>query len=478
MSADARELMIQFADKYLQPYSIKTKATGDELIPSVCPFCKGGSSGKDHGTFALSLDKGLFVCKRGNCGRHGFFSQLAKEIAGEDIRLPGMKSSSHKVSKSSSEPAYVLPQVTMNPPTAQIYDYFERRGISEATVDYFRLGSDESGLIIFPFYERGALTFIKYRRPWKPTPDELRVKGKEWQVPDTKQILFNMDNIDPKEPVYLTEGMIDAMALYEAGIHNVISVPSGASNMNWIQTCWDWLEKVEQFVLFGDSDEPGREMCSKVAKRLGEYRCKIVTSYPEIPDGGGACCKDADEILVRLGPFELLEAAESAEEIEIQGLIDIGDITAVDPTQIPRISTKIPRLDECLGGWTEGSVVVVSGESGQGKSTFTSQLLLTAIQAGHKICAYSGELSKEKFLLWLSFQAAGYQYIGLKQDPVLKKPVPYISPEVQSRIQKWLKGRAFLYDNKVVHSNTQAAQIIELFTIAAKRYGCSVFLVD
>lgn len=478
MSKDARELMIQFADKYLAPYTIKTKATGDELIPSVCPFCKGGSSGKDHGTFALSLDKGLFVCKRGNCGRHGFFSQLAKEIAGEDIRLPGMKSSSHKVSKSSSEPAYVLPQVTINPPTAQIYDYFERRGISEATVDYFRLGSDESGMIIFPFYERGVLTYIKYRRPWRPTPDELRVRGKEWQVPDTKQILFNMDNIDPKEPVYLTEGMIDAMALYEAGVHNVISVPGGASNMNWIQTCWDWLEKVEQFVLFGDSDEPGREMCSKVAKRLGEYRCKIVTSYPEIPDGGGACCKDADEILVRLGPFELLESAESAEEIPTRGLLNLADVEDEDPANIPSIKTGIPELDQCTGGLTEGGVTILSGKTGDGKSTLSGLLLLSAIDQGHNVCAYSGELRASRFKNWIDLQAAGSDWIGLRYNKVKGIQVPVIDPAALKRIHRWYDQKFFLFDNNEIFEMNQAEAIIEVFTMALRKNNASVFLID
>lgn len=479
LNEKSRELIIQFADRYLAPYQIKSKAGGDELIPQICPFCKGGSSGKDYHTFALSLDKGLYVCKRGSCGRHGRFSDLAKEVANEDIRLPSSRESPPSGrSSAESGTSYVLPQIELLPPTDQIYDYFHRRGISKETVDYFRIQSDAAGMIVFPFYERGSLIYVKYRRPWKPTPEELRIRGKEWQYPGTKPILFNLDGIDYTQRVYLTEGMIDAMALYEAGIHNVVSVPGGCDNMNWIANNWDVLEKIQQFVLFGDNDPPGRKMVQNLAKRLGEYRCLVVSSYPEIPNQPGQTCKDADEILVRLGEFELLDAAESAEEMEVRGLIDVGDIKPVDPTTIPRISTRIPKLDECLGGWCASSVVVLSGESGQGKSTLASQLLLTAVQAGHHVCAYSGELPKEKFLLWLSFQAAGYEYIGLKRDPILQKNVPYIPEEVQSRIQHWLKNRMFLYDNKAMFENSQAESIIELFTVAAKKYGCSVFLVD
>ena len=477
LDSQAREIMIRFADAHLQPYRIKNKASGDELIPTVCPFCKGGSSGDRH-TFALSLEKGLYVCKRGNCGRHGYFDQLAKELTGEDIHLPQSRSTvKHKV-QTSDEQHFALPQITIYPPTPQIYAYFQSRGISKETVDAMKVGADSSGMIVFPFYERGSLIYVKYRRPWKPTPDELRVRGKEWQVPDTKPILFNLDNIDPFQPVYLTEGMVDAMALYEAGIHNVVSVPGGSDNQHWIEHCWDQLEKVQEFVLFGDNDPPGREMVSRVSKRLGEYRCKVINEYPEIPGSNGAYCKDADEILVRLGEFELLDTAENAEEIEIKGLIDVGDIVPVDPTTIPRISTKIPKLDYCIGGLMESSVLVVTGESGQGKSSFVSQLVLTAVEAKHKVCMYSGELPKEKVLLWLSYQAAGYQYVGLKHDAFLNKDVPFVSADVQARVQQWLRGNVYLYNNKEVYEKSRAESIMDLFTVAAKRYACSLYIVD
>ena len=479
MNADARDLMIQFANQYLQPYSIKTKANGDEIIPALCPFCKGGSSSKDRHTFALSLEKGLYVCKRGSCGRHGFFSQLAKEIAGEDITLPGDHASSRKIkTKSVAEANYVLPQIQINPPTDMIYGYFEKRGISRETVDVFRIGSDDSGMIIFPFYERDTLTFVKYRRPWKPTPDELRIKGKEWQIPDTKPLLFNLDGIDITEPVYITEGMIDAMALYEAGIHNVVSVPSGSSNLTWIQTCWDTLEKIDQFVLFGDSDQPGREMIDKVSKRLGEYRCKVVNSYPEIPGSGGAQCKDADEILVRLGSFELLEAAESADDIPTRGLLNLADVQDEDPSSIPSIQTGIPELDRCTGGLTEGGITILTGKTGDGKSTLSGLLLLSAISQGRSVCAYSGELRASRFKNWIDLQAAGSKWISLKHNKVKGIQVPVVDPGALKRIHEWYNDKFFLFDNNEMFDMSQADALIEVFTTALRKHDCGVFLVD
>jgi twinkle protein len=477
LTDQARDLMLQFADAHLAPYKLKSGSGGEKIIPQLCPYCHGGSSGKDTNTFALSIDKGVFVCKRGSCGRHGRFETLAKEIAGETVHLPS-DGSQKRSAHIDAEPSYVLPVVSTHPPTPQIYEYFQKRGISQETVDYFRIASSDDGMIVFPFYDHSVLTYVKFRRPWKPTPEELRLKGKEWQVSNTRQILFNLDSIDYSQPVYLTEGMIDAMALYQVGIHNVVSVPSGCDNMNWIQNCWDTLEKIKQFILFGDADAPGQRMIQELTKRLGEYRCKVITQYPDNPKQPGVKCKDADEILVRLGEFELLDTVESAEDVEVKGLIDIGDIEPVDTTTLPRISTKIPRLDECIGGLMEGSVLLISGASGRGKSTFASQLLLSAVQAGHICCAYSGELPKEKFCLWMYYQAAGYQYIGLKYDKFYGHEVPHLDGKICKRIQQWLKHKVYIYDNKLLCDKSRAESILELFTVAVKKNNCSVFLCD
>ena len=104
--------------------------------------------------------------------------------------------------------------------------------------------------------------------------------------------------------------------------------------------------------------------------------------------------------------------------------------------------------------------------------------MLSAIENGHRVCAYSGELSKEKFLSWLSFQCAGPKYVTIKYDNFLKKNIPYVPPDVQQRIQQYMKGKIFLYDNKEIFQKTQAESIIEMFTLAVRRHSCDFFVVD
>lgn len=469
LDADQRQKLIDFADLHFGEYSIKTSGTDEKLIPELCPLCHGGSHGKDKRTFVLFLNNATFVCKRGSCGRHGRFEELAKELANEDVKL------NRTGFTKKSEKQYVLPSSEVFPPTEEIYKYFELRKISRGTVDKLKIGSDKNGNIVFRFYWNGEEIFRKYRPPHKVGPNEQ----KEWQDSGTQSILFNMDEVVFSQPLVITEGMLDAMSLYEAGIRNVVSVPSGCSNMDWIQNCWQFLDKVRTFILFGDSDLPGRQAVETWAKKLGEYRCLIVRDYPQIPGTDPPkYCKDANEILYRFGESMLIEMVESAEDIQMRGLIDVGDIIPYDPTTIPRISSGIPTLDQCIGGFMEGGVSILSGVSGGGKSTLANQFILSAIESGHCVCAYSGELTKEKFLNWLSMSACGSEFMGLKYDNFLNKNVPFIPAEVQQRIQAWLKSKLFLYDNKEVFTKSQSESILDMFALAARRNNCSLFVVD
>ena len=458
--------MIELADKYMVPYKIRHTAHGDELVPSLCPFCKGGSSGKDTDTFALSLEKGIFVCKRGSCGKRGRFEDLAEHFH-ETVKAA--RPASEKKSQ-----IFVLPDTKLLPPTEKIYEYFESRKISRKTVDVFRVASDDKGMIVFPFYENGVNVFEKFRRPWKPTEDEKKMK--EWRFPGAKPVLFGMDACSFSLPLVITEGQIDAMSLYEAGITNVVSVPSGCDDLSWIEHCWDWLERFKTIILFGDSDEPGRKMVAALTKRLDESRCRVVEEYPD--NGHGGICKDANEILFRFGDFELIDMVENAREIPVKGLLDLSTIPPYDPTTVPRIKTMIPDLDAAIGGLVEGGVTVLTGKAGDGKSTLTGLLLLNGIEQGYNVCAYSGELPKEKFQEWINLQCAGSDYIGLKYDPIRDEQIPYIAYPVQRRLMDYYAGRFFLFDNNEIFEHNQADSILDVFTMAVRRYGCKLFLVD
>lgn len=469
LSDEAQQRIIAFADEHFGEYKTRKGKDGLQLIPKLCPLCHGGSH-HDEYTFTINVDRGLFVCKRGSCGQRGRFEELAEAMGQSPISL-GREEGPMEAVRTTQ---YVLPTTPTKDMTPEIIEYFAKRCISKETLDAYKIRSDMEGNIVFPFYQNGEDVFEKYRVPHKPLPG----RPKEWRSVGAKPILFGMDMCVFSKPLFITEGQIDAMSLYEAGISNVVSVPSGCEDLNWIELCWDWLEKFKTIVLFGDNDDPGRKMVKTLAKRLDESRCQIVEEYPDRPEPYSGQCKDANEILFFCGPFALMDTALHAKEVPIRGLLDLANIPPVDPTTVPRIKTNIPKLDETIGGLLEGGITVVLGKAGSGKSVLSNLIALNAIEDGHTVCVYTGEFRANRFQYWMNLQAAGSEYITLKYDPVKGKQVPVLPWTTQEHIMEWYRGKLLLYDNDEIFSCDQGDAIIEVFTMAIRRHGASLLICD
>lgn len=459
--------ILKFCDKHIGEYRIRN----GQAVAKYCPFCNGGGSG-DTETFAIGLHNGAFSCLRGGCGRTGSFRELCEFFGERPAHMVSMPVSRAKK-------LYVLPNPSeFNPVTEEIVNYFASRKISKETISAFKICSDKNGNIVFPFYRSGQLTYVKYRRPRKHKKED---GPKEWGMSNTEPILFGMDLASFNQPLYITEGQLDAMSLYEAGVTNVVSVPCGCNNLEFITLCWDWLEKFQQIVLFGDSDEPGIEMVTTLMRRLGEDRCMIAPEYPELLINGepaGRPCKDANEILFSYGKEGLKTIADSCEPAPIKGILNLADVTIVDPSVKPRVFTRIPSLDHAIGGLAEGSVTIFSGKRGEGKSTVGGQLLLNAIQQEYPVCAYSGELPAPTFLNWIMLQATENKYIAAKTDTRTGKNYATVPYEVQRRIKEWINNKFFLFDNNYAPEIPQDEAIIRAFKLCARKHGCKVFLVD
>ena len=487
--SDIGNTIMNFAEKHLGEFKIR----GGELIPRFCPFCHGGDM-NDAETFSISLYNGAWNCKRGSCNKAGGFKELADEFGfrfDDTINLQSVKMKRKREYRK-------LDESILHPITDEIVQYFALRRLSEETINHYGICSDRMGNIVFPFYRDGELVYVKYRKPAKYTGEPVPViengepvmkdgkpvmkrPPKEWQEANTEQILFGMDQCDFSKPLVITEGELDAMSLHEAGIDNAVSVPGGCSNFDWVESCYDWLENFKQIILFGDSDECGQNMVNILQKRLGEERCLIPDRYPQLVVNGNDAhriCKDANEILFAYGPKVLNDIVHECKNVPIKGILNLADVPFIDPTTVPRIFTRIPALDNMIGGLAEGGVTVFSGKRGEGKSTLNGQLCLNAIQQGYSVCAYSGELSAYKFLEWIMLQASESNLVDSKTDIRSGKVYPVIPDKNQQRIKQWIDGKFFLFDNAVVNDCSQQDAILKVFEICAKKYGCKMFVVD
>lgn len=443
---------IEFADKYLHPYRI----SGDEIIPKYCPFCRGGDN-RDTETFALNIEKRTYNCKRGKCQAVGTYRQLLRHF-GEDVDTP------RSPNREWTRPApkrYEPPKTRPTAPSQKVVEYLKSRGFRPETWQKRGVGEHE-GNIAFPYYENGKLVLMKFRAPRKPKPGE----PKAWREKGGKAVFWGMDLCDPRKPLVITEGEMDALALEEAGVPNAVSLPSGAEDLSCVENCWEWLEQFDTIFIWPDNDEAGIECCRKLVAKLGEWRCWVIHSNR----------KDANEVLLLDGPEAVREAVYNAKEVPKAGLIRLADVQVYDPESHPRVLSSVPAINDEIGGYVLGQLSVWTGTNGSGKSTFLGQELLYAVDQGFKVCAYSGELPGGLFRFWIDLQAAGPNYVVGRQDPKTGYVYYKADPEVVPIIREWYRDDFFLYDHQ--NHGVTPDSLLDVFEYAARRYNCKVFLVD
>lgn len=442
-----REDAFRFADMV---YGGK-KQKGDELEFQFCPYCKGGSR-KDKGTFSINLNTGQFECKRSSCSARGNMLSLSRDfgfsVSEEIDRYYNINDYNGKFKK--FKEAHIQSK-------DGAVKYMAERGISEDICRKYEITTKEGqdNVLVFPFKnETGELKFIKYR-------NLDFVKGqsagsKEWCEAKCMPILFGMNHCDDFEELVITEGQIDSLSLAEAGIKNAVSVPTGKNGFTWIPHCWDWLIQFKSLVIFGDNENGQITLSDTLSKRFPN-KVRIVNSE----DYKG--CKDANEILQNYGKQALVDAVAKAKEVPSKQIKSLADVEAVDILNSESIKTNIPALDILLsGGMHLGQLILLSGERGDGKSTFMSQLIVEATEQGYVSFVYSGELMDYYFKRWIDMQIAGRKELP---NPVINK------------LNDWYRNKIFLYDNNVVEDE-EMEELLTVVETAIQKHDAKLICID
>lgn len=108
------------------------------------------------------------------------------------------------------------------------------------------------------------------------------------------------------------------------------------------------------------------------------------------------------------------------------------------------IRTGINKIDKALCGLEKGKLSIISGLRAAAKSTLLGELMLNAIEDGHVVVAYSGELSDTSFMNWMYFQAAGKD--NVKPSAKYENGF-YVLMETKQKIAKWMGSKLWLYNN-------------------------------
>ena len=155
-------------------------------------------------------------------------------------------------------------------------------------------------------------------------------------------------------------------------------------------------------------------------------------------------------------------------------------ITTLDKVQIVDIHTveKIPTgfkaIDNKLLGFVMGSLNVITGYNGNGKSTFLNQMCIAeSLSHGYKVFAYSPELTNSNLKSWLYPTIANDEhfinksYKGNKYRTLGNVGIKYID--------EWIKDKLFIYTDDSITSNEK--QLLQDMNNLAVQ-GVKVFIID
>ena len=344
-------------------------------------------------------------------------------------------------------------------------EYINKRCISENTLKYADLKEDDKGNIVFVYKnELGEHITNKYRPARKINKDKKELKM--WFEKETNiNTLYLMDKADITKPLVICEGEFDALSLIEAGYKNAVSVPTGCRSTEWITTNWTWLEQFEEIILWYDNDEAGKEGVKEVFNRLPNKVVKVV--YSDI-------CNDINELLFKYGKLAVLKQLEKASIPLVDGVKSTKQISTFNIYEAETIQLGINKIDDNIIGLPLGSLNVITGRTGEGKSTILNQFFIgESIRQGYKVFLFSGELTESNAKGWLLDTLANKEDL---LEFTSKKGYKYkkLSSSAVSRIDDFLEDKFYLYTEEDYSINA----IISKMEIMAKRYGVKVFCID
>lgn len=272
-----------------------------------------------------------------------------------------------------------------------------------------------------------------------------------------KPILFGIFQCVNYKQLIITEGQIDALSVAECGLINAVSVPNGANGFTWIPHCWDWVNKFEEIVVFGDCERGEITLLETIKTRFSRSHIKAVrvADYKD--------CKDANELLQKHGKDAVINAIVNAQDVTSDGIKRAELVERLNYRDIPAFSTGVKELNNAMeGGLREGDMLIVSGERGDGKSTFVSQMACFMLNnADAKIFMYSGELVDSQVMEWLHSQLAGSKQYDA---------------EILNKMREWYAGRLFIYDNEYVTDDDN--DVYNRCVTAIQKYGCNIIILD
>ena len=331
---------------------------------------------------------------------------------------------------------------------------------------------------MFNYYDANdVLCLVKYRPSHKINKAAGEIKAWCQKDADTTPLLFNMNRVNTTAPLLVCEGEIDCMAAIEAGFTNAVSVPLGANNYGWIEENFDWLEQFDSIIICADNDEAGIKMQKECVSRLGSWRTKFIDIplyHHDAEKDRDLPMKDLNHVLYCEGKQAVLDLIENAHEQEVPSVVDVSDIEDLELDEMDGIYTGLQGLDTEIMKLFYGTLTVVSGMPGAGKTSFLSQLVCQSLEQEKPVWMFSGELPNRMQRGWFKYIMAGNQHIQQYFDQN-HTDFYKVDADATAKINEAYKKQWFLYRDGL--SNT-LDELLKSMEDCVRKYGVKLLILD
>ena len=388
-----KEELEQFFDKHNLDYQT---ATPNEFVLKICPFC-----GDSRFKFYVSSEKGLYDCKI--CAHQGNIYQLKAKFGDSDVI-----SSTQKILNKQYKPLdddVLLAYENALQLNKNALQYLVLRGFTNNTIKHFRLGLKDADWITIPHFQDTKLWNIKQRN---------YIKKEFRRVTGQPTIIFNIDNVCKDKALLIVESETDCIAAWQMGLTNVVGLTGGAQGFKS-----DWMpffNKFKKIYICLNSDPVGQQGAEKVANKIGLPKCKNVI----LPTN------DVNDYLVSK---EYTDASFKKYIIENATKYTVKDITSVeeyltkiddwydDEGSVQGLElTEFPKLHTLLNGFKAEDLIILTGDSGVGKTTLSLNFMSQFLQNDYKCLFFSLEGKIMYYILRMMSAKVNIKYENLRDD--------------------------------------------------------------
>lgn len=366
---------------------------------------------------------------------------------------------------------YLKPKIDKQDLPEDMVKYFEKRKITEDTLNHWRV---KKAIINFankgqPDDYRPAIVFSCYDENNELVHESYRGSGKTFkQSYKTKSILWGQWHIDTNERLYVVEGQPDAMALWQSGIKNVVSIPSGAQNRKYLELNYDFLSQFDEIIFWIDNDEAGKTAGSNFKAKFDNVEILASDKY-----------KDPNEMLIAEGEQAVYEFANRKPKLP-KGIKSINQLAyGLDIiSDEERIETGFYELDSHVRDWRLEQLSIIFGRDNEGKSTFVSQIIVHQLIKKNKTFLFSAELGEQGLQDWLFRQLIGNEKhcFTVRKDKYGDEF--FIKPTVIKAIKKWAKDTLYVVDRKERDITKDSETLFATMKILATKFGVRLFVID